>query len=71
MEELPIRVTDEGMTVIDEKAGKKMRVATAWQDLGAFEDLLVQRLSRVRGNGKSMAAHNAAMAPGVVPGGEG
>jgi inosine-uridine nucleoside N-ribohydrolase len=44
MEELPIRVTDEGMTIIDEKAGKKMRVATAWRDLEAFEDLLVQRL---------------------------
>jgi len=44
MEDLPIRVTDEGMTVIDEKAGKKMRVATAWKDLPAYEDFLVNRL---------------------------
>ena len=44
METLSIRVTDEGMTVID-AAGKNMRVATAWRDLGAFEDFLVQRLT--------------------------
>jgi inosine-uridine nucleoside N-ribohydrolase len=43
METLPIRVTKEGMTVVDAKA-KKMQVATQWQDLGAFEDLLVERL---------------------------
>jgi len=44
IETLGIRVTDEGMTVIDEKA-KPMRVATEWKDLGAFEDLLVKRLT--------------------------
>jgi inosine-uridine nucleoside N-ribohydrolase len=44
MEDLPIRVTDAGMTVIDEKAGNKMHVATGWKDLGAYEDLLVKRL---------------------------
>lgn len=44
METLPIRVTDDGKTVIDEKA-KRMRVATEWKDMGAFEDLLVQRLT--------------------------
>lgn len=44
MEELPIRVSDDGMTVIDEAAGKRMQVATAWKDLAGFEDLLVQRL---------------------------
>ncbi len=43
METLPIRVTDKGMTVVDAKA-KKMQVATQWKDLGAFEDLLVERL---------------------------
>jgi len=44
METLPIRVTDDGKTVID-KAAKKMRVATEWKDMAAFEDLLVRRLT--------------------------
>ncbi len=44
MEDLPIRVTDDGFTVIDEKKGKRMHVATAWKDLGAYEDFLVKRL---------------------------
>ena len=43
MEKLPIRVTVEGYTVID-PAAKVIHCATAWKDLGAFEDLLVQRL---------------------------
>jgi len=42
--ELPIAVTDEGKTVVDEKSGKQMRVATAWKDLPAFNELLVERL---------------------------
>ena len=44
MAELPIRVTDDGCTVVDENA-KRMRVAVEWEDLGAFEDFLVQRLT--------------------------
>jgi len=44
METLPIRVTDEGMTVVDTEA-KKMQVATQWKNLAAFEDLLVERLT--------------------------
>lgn len=44
MEELPIRVTDDGFTRIDEN-GKKMKVATAWKDMAAFEDLLVKRVT--------------------------
>lgn len=44
METLPIRVTDEGMTVIDE-AGKPMRVAAKWRDLEGFEHWLVERLT--------------------------
>jgi len=44
MERLPIRVTDDGYTVIDERA-KVINCATAWKDLSAFEDLLVQRLT--------------------------
>lgn len=45
METLPIRVTDEGKTVIDDGA-KKMRVATDWKDLEAFEDWLVEHLTQ-------------------------
>jgi hypothetical protein len=41
---LGIRVTDDGHTVIDPKA-KRIRVATEWKDLGAFEDLLVKRIT--------------------------
>lgn len=43
MEQLGIRVTDDGFTVID-PAAKKMNVATAWKDLEAFKRLLVERL---------------------------
>ena len=43
MEQLPIRVTDDGYTIID-PAAKKMDVATEWKDLDAFEDLLTERL---------------------------
>jgi len=45
MEKLPIKVDDEGYTRIDEGA-KVMRCATAWKDLGAFEDYLVDRLTK-------------------------
>ncbi len=45
IETLGIRVTDDGSTAIDDGA-KKMRVATEWKDMGAFEDLLVRRLTR-------------------------
>jgi hypothetical protein len=44
MERLGIRVTNDGYTRIDPSA-KVMNVATAWKDMGAFEDLLVQRLT--------------------------
>ena len=44
IETLGIRVTDAGRTVID-PAAKKMRVATKWKDMPAFEDLLVRRLT--------------------------
>lgn len=43
MEDLGIRVTDDGFTVQDPEA-KTIRCATEWKDMGAFEDLLVQRL---------------------------
>ncbi len=44
MEILGIRVDDEGYTRIDPTA-KKMKVATAWKNMGAFEDFLVARLT--------------------------
>lgn len=44
MEELGIRVTDDGYTLIDENA-KKIRCATAWKDQGRFEELLVERIT--------------------------
>ncbi len=44
MENLGIRVTNDGMTAIDEKA-KKVNCATKWKNLGGFEDFLVERLT--------------------------
>jgi inosine-uridine nucleoside N-ribohydrolase len=44
MEELPLRVTDDGFTVIDAAEGRVARCAMRWKDLAAFEDLLVERL---------------------------
>jgi inosine-uridine nucleoside N-ribohydrolase len=44
VEHLPIQVTDDGYTVIEEGA-PNVRCATRWRDLGAFEDLLVERLT--------------------------
>ena len=44
IEELGIRVADDGMTVIDPGA-KKMNCALDWKNLQGFEDFLVKRLS--------------------------
>jgi inosine-uridine nucleoside N-ribohydrolase len=44
MEKLGLRVTDDGMTVIDPKA-RPVNVATQWKDLGAYEDFLANRLT--------------------------
>ncbi len=44
VERLSIRVTDDGFTRIDPQ-GKPMDCAMSWKDLGAFEDLLVARLT--------------------------
>lgn len=43
MEELPIVVTDQGKTLIDDQ-GKLCQCATGWRDADAFLDLLVERL---------------------------
>lgn len=47
MEKLGIRVTDDGMTVIDPQA-KPVNVATSWKSLEGFEDFLVERLAGKR-----------------------
>jgi inosine-uridine nucleoside N-ribohydrolase len=43
MEDLGIRVSDDGFTLIDDKA-KKIHVATEWKSLAGFNDFLVKRL---------------------------
>jgi hypothetical protein len=45
MENLGIRVTDNGLTAIDENA-RRVNCATKWKDLGGYEDFLVERLIR-------------------------
>lgn len=47
METLGLRVTDDGFTRID-PAAKKITAAMSWKDLGAYEDLLVNRLTGVK-----------------------
>lgn len=44
MQDLPLRVTDDGFTVVDEQDGRIVRCATAWRDLVGFERLLVDIL---------------------------
>lgn len=46
METLPLRVTDEGMTLIDPAKGRPVRVATQWKDLPGFKGQLVGGLTR-------------------------
>ena len=45
MEELSIRVDDEGYMRIDDDA-KKINCAMKWKELGAFEDWLIERLAQ-------------------------
>ena len=45
MERCPLVVTDKGFTAID-PSGKPIDCALSWKDLGAFEDLLVERLTK-------------------------
>ncbi|MFT6956639.1 MAG: inosine-uridine nucleoside N-ribohydrolase [Halieaceae bacterium] len=46
MERLPIRVTDDGYTIIDRENGRPVNCATAWKDLEAFKQRLVNTLSK-------------------------
>ena len=43
MEEIGVRVTDDGFTVPDEKA-RKINCAMEWKNLQAFENFLTDRL---------------------------
>ena len=45
MEKLHLRVTDEGMTVVDPKA-RVVNVAMHWKNLAGYEDFLVKRLTQ-------------------------
>ena len=45
MEDLGVRITDDGYTIIDEKA-RTVHCAVDWKDLSAFEDLIVERLTQ-------------------------
>lgn len=44
MQDLPLRVTDDGYTVIDEQRGRVVHCATAWNSLAGFEKRLVDIL---------------------------
>ena len=44
MQTLPLRVTDDGYTVIDPANGRPVRCAVGWKDLEAYEHLLVDTL---------------------------
>jgi inosine-uridine nucleoside N-ribohydrolase len=51
MEQLGLRVNDEGVTVIDDRA-KRISVASSWKSLDGYRDWIVERLTaeRPRGN---------------------
>jgi inosine-uridine nucleoside N-ribohydrolase len=44
MQDIPLRVTDDGYTVVDEVDGRIVHCAIAWKDLAAFEKKLVKIL---------------------------
>lgn len=44
METVPLRVTDDGMTVIDKEHGRPVHCALAWKNKDAYLDLMVERL---------------------------
>ena len=45
MEDLPLRVTDDGYTVIDSQSGRLVHCATKWKDFQAFKEELVDTLT--------------------------
>ncbi|MFT5502016.1 MAG: inosine-uridine nucleoside N-ribohydrolase [Woeseiaceae bacterium] len=44
MQDVPLRVTDDGWTLVDAVNGRTVHCATAWKDLAAFEEKLVDIL---------------------------
>ena len=44
MEDLPLRVTDDGYTVVDSQNGRLVHCATKWRDIQAFKDRLTDTL---------------------------
>ena len=44
MQDLPLRVTDDGYTVIDDAVGRIVHCATAWKDLPAYKKRLTDIL---------------------------
>jgi inosine-uridine nucleoside N-ribohydrolase len=44
MRDVPLRVTDDGRTIVDESNGRIVHCATSWKDLAAFEEKLVDIL---------------------------
>ena len=46
MENLPIKVTDDGFTRIDKDAGVRVHCAMEWKDMDAFKDWMVKRLTK-------------------------
>jgi len=44
MQDIPLRVTDDGYTVVDEVDGRVVHCAIAWKDLAAFKKKLVRIL---------------------------
>jgi len=66
LEELPIRVTADGMTVID-PPGRKMQVATEWTSLDGYYDWLKETLLSGRGVGRAERAPPTEPAKGGEP----
>ena len=50
MEELGLRVNDEGFTIIDGRA-KRISVATSWKSLDGYRDWIVERPTAERAHG--------------------
>ena len=44
MEDLPLRVTDDGYTVVDSRNGRNVHCATKWRNIQAFKDRLTDTL---------------------------
>jgi len=45
MQDLPLRVTDDGYTVVDKVDGRIVHCAATWKDLPAFETKLTKILT--------------------------